>query len=568
MKKRQITNTIIFGIILFLSSCTNEPKQNHSEDAKNMQPIFQKLSPSESGITFSNNLKEDSVINYFTYPYIYMGGGVAIGDFNNDGLQDIYFTGNMVSNKLFLNKGNLNFEDITDISGTGGDSRWATGATTADVNADGWLDIYVSVSGKFATTKNMLFINNGLNNNGIPTFTEGAEKRGIADEGHNTQGVFFDYDKDGDLDLYVANYPPTHFKTPNYSYQIFIEKKAPEKSDKLYQNNGDGYFKDITKEAGLLNFGLSLSATVGDFNQDGWDDIYVSNDFATPDYFYINNGDGTFTDKIKEATKHTAYFGMGADAADFNNDGLLDILQMDMTPADNRRNKANMASMNIPAFWEIVSMGMHYQYMQNTLQLNNGTDQNGLPHFSDISRLAGMSSTDWSWAALFADLDNDGWKDVFITNGTRRDINNKDYFKKIEKASYQVKKSFKKLDLTLNMPSEKVGNYAYKNNGDLSFTSIIKDWGLAHEGFTNGAAYADLDNDGDLDMVINNIDEPAIVFKNKTSDLNAGNYLRFKLTGSDKNLFGIGTKILLKNKNQIQYQELTLSRGFQSSVEP
>ena len=570
MSKLPLT-LFLFAVIIFLTSCTEERKEALPDTASKTIKIFDQLSVEASGITFSNDLKEDSVINYFTYPYIYMGGGVAIGDVNNDGFSDIYFTGNMVENKLYLNKGEKGkpeFTDITTAAKVGGDDRWVTGVTMADVNADGWLDIYVSVSGKFTTKKNLLYINDGVLKNGIPSFTESAEERGLADEGSSTQGTFFDYDKDGDLDLYVANYPYTSFKTPNYSYQYLIQKKETAKSDKLYQNNGDGFFSDVTEEAGLLNFGLSLSATVGDFNKDGWEDIYISNDFATPDYLFFNNGNGTFSERLKETTQHTAYFGMGVDVGDFNNDGLLDILQMDMTPEDNRRNKANMASMNIPAFWEMVNMGMHYQYMQNALQVNNGIAADSLPHFSDISQFAGMSSTDWSWAGLFADLDNDGWKDIFITNGTRRDINNKDYFNKIENAPYQVRKEFNNLDLTRNMPSEKVDNYAFKNNGDLTFDPVVKDWGLSFRGFSNGAAYADLDNDGDLDLVVNNIDEPSVIYQNKTSDKNLANFIRVQLKGDEKNFQGLGTKVLLKNKGTIQYQELTLSRGFQSSVEP
>lgn len=555
--------------LCWLSACEEEQVAKQGKTKQNISKIFEKLSAQESGIRFTNNLKEDSVINYFTYPYLYMGGGVAIGDVNNDGFQDIFLTGNMVSNKLYLNTGkDLVFKDITEIAKVGGDDRWMTGVTMADVNADGWLDIYVSVSGKFASKKNLLYLNDGILKDGIPSFTEVAEERGIADEGSSTQGTFFDYDKDGDLDLYVANYPSTHFKTPAYSYRIFLDQKKPEKSDRLYQNDGNGFFKDVTEAAGILNFGLSLSATVGDLNQDGWEDIYVSNDFAAPDFLYLNNGDGTFREVCKQATQHTSFFGMGTDIGDFNNDGLLDILQMDMTPEDNRRNKANMASMNIAGFWEIVNLGMHYQYMQNTLQINNGITGDGIPHFSDVSRIGGLSSTDWSWAGLFADLDNDGHKDVFVTNGTRKDINNKDYFNKIEKATYKEKQSWTKLDLSKGIPSERIDNYVFKNNGNFSFTPVVKEWGLSHEGYSNGAAYADLDNDGDLDMVINNIDDPSIVYRNTTVDQGLGNFLRIKLQGTDKNPQGLGTKITLKNNDQLQYQELTLSRGFQSSVEP
>lgn len=550
------------GLALLAACATPEEQKEDVTTPK----IFEKVAKSTSNLEFSNDLKEDSIINYFTYPYIYMGGGVATGDINNDGLPDVYFTGNMVENKLYLNKGDLSFEDITETAGVGGDDRWMTGVTMADVNADGWLDIYVSVSGKFTTKKNLLYINNGLNEAGVPTFSEEAAKYGIDDEGSSTQATFFDYDLDGDVDLYVANYPFTHFKTPNYSYQLFREKKDPENSDRLYKNTGDG-FVDVSEEAGILNFGLALSATTADFNQDGWPDLYVSCDFATPDFFYFNNGDGTFTDRSQEVTNHTAFFGMGTDAADFNNDGLIDLLQLDMTPEDNRRNKANMASMDIPGFWEIVSFGMHYQYMQNALQLNWGVADDGLPHFGDVSRLSGIALTDWSWAALMTDLDNDGWKDIFITNGTRRDINNKDYFNRIDARTYQEKQESSDLQLAVNIPAEPVDNYAYRNNGDLSFTHVSEDWGLSHVGFSNGASYADLDNDGDLELIVNNIDEPVSIFKNLSSE-NGAHYLQVKFKGPEKNPLGLGAKVEIVSAGQTQVQELTMTRGFQSSVEP
>ena len=558
---------ILSTLFLLLTSCKND-EVNKRADLSSAPTIFSALSPTESGISFANTLKEDSIINYFTYPYIYMGGGIAVGDVNNDGLQDLYFSGNMVDNKLYLNQGNLKFKDITEVAKVSSDDRWVTGVNMSDVNGDGLTDIYISVSGKFTTTKNQLFINQGNNKDGIPTFSDEAESRGVADEGNTTQGTFFDYDRDGDLDLYNANYPATGFKTPSYSFALFMKNPKLEKSDKLYQNDGQGNFTDVTESAGLANFGLSLSATVGDVNQDGWEDIYVSNDFASPDHFYFNNGDGTFTDRIQEVTQHTAFFGMGCDMSDFNNDGLLDILQMDMTPASNRRNKANMASMDIPRFWEIVNNGLHYQYMQNTLQMNNGISEDGQPYFSDVSRMTGMATTDWSWAGLLADLDNDGYKDAFITNGTRRDINNRDYFTKIEKANYQEKQKFNYLDLTLNMPSEKVDNYAYKNNGGINFTDVTTEWGISFEGYTNGATYADLDNDGDLEVIINNIDAAAIVYKNLSVESNFGNYLKIKLQGQKNNINGLGTKITLHNNKDLQYHEHTLTRGFQSSVDP
>ena len=560
-------NVYMITLLLLGISCEQE---HPSDDQQQNQlvKIFERLTPEQSGITFTNTLTEDSVVNYFTYPYIYMGGGVAVGDVNNDGLQDIYFTANQVDNKLYLNRGDLMFEDITEQSGVAADDRWVTGVTMADVNHDGWMDLYVSVSGKWATTKNLLYLNQGLDENNIPTFVEAAEAAGIADEGKSTQATFFDYDRDGDLDLYVANYPYTSFKTANASYRFMMDRKEPEKSDKLYQNQGDGTFEDVTEGAGLLNFGLSLGVVVDDFNQDGWEDLYVSNDFATPDYFYFNNGDGTFSEKVKETTAHTAYFGMGIDAGDLNNDGLPDLVQMDMTPADNRRNKANMASMNPPAFYEMVGLGLHFQYMQNSVQLNQGVRDNGDPFFSDMARITGMSSTDWSWAGLIADLDNDGWRDVFVTNGTRKDINNKDYFAPIDKASREEREKMDLLELSRNIPNEEIDNFAFKNNGDLSFSQVTEDWGLSFKGFSNGAAYADLDNDGDLEVIINNIDNHSVIFKNLSSEQKRQNYLRVALKGPEKNPDGIGAKLMLKTGDQEQYQFHTLTRGFQSSVEP
>lgn len=559
---------ILISILVLFYNCSKNSKKTITSTK-----IFKQLDVHDTGIAFNNKLTETDTINYFTYPYIYMGGGVATGDLNNDGLPELFFTGNMVKNRLYLNSGNLKFIDITEKSGIGGDNRWMTGTTMTDVNNDGLLDIYVSVSGKFTTTKNLLYINNGNDDKGVPIFKEEAEKYGIADQGQSTQATFFDFDLDGDLDLYVANYPITNFKSSNSDYKQKIDDRTHKDSDHLYRNNNNGTFTDITKEAGLLQFGLALSATVGDVNNDGYPDLYVSNDFASPDYFFINNGDGTFTEKSKKMTKHTSFYGMGVDIADFNNDGLLDIVQMDMTPEDNRRSKANMASMDTDVFWEGVSLGFHHQYMKNSLQLNTGLNTNGEPVFSEISNLAGIATTDWSWASLFADLDNDGLKDLFVTNGSRRDINNKDYFRKIGEItntylSNDSKKGFSQLNLIDKMPSEELDNYAFKNNGDLTFSKNNKAWGISYKGFSNGASYADLDGDGDLEIIINNIDDTASIFENLTSDNKENNFLRFKLNGSSSNPFGLGTKISIKYNNSIQYNELTLTRGFQSSVEP
>ncbi len=544
----KIIYLISFSLLLLLSCKKQDKKQ------------FSILPANETGITFSNDIKETDSLNYFNYPYMYMGGGISAGDINNDGLVDLFFTANMKSNTLYLNKGNFKFEDITDKANIAGDDRWVTGTTMVDINNDNYLDIYVSVSGKGNNRNNLLYINNGDN-----TFTENAKDYGIDNNGHTTQSTFFDYDNDGDLDLYLANYPPTPFKSPVELYYYKSKNPKIEESDILYRNNGDGTFTDVTIQAGILNFGLSLSATSGDFNEDGWKDIYVSNDFDSADYLYINNKNGTFTEIAKEAVNHTAQYGMGADIADYNNDKLLDIAQVDMTPEDNRRSKANMASMNPIGFTKMVKAGLNHQYMQNCLQLNRGNDANGNPVFSEVSRLAGISTTDWSWSILFADLDNDGWKDLTISNGTRRDINNRDYFNKLKSRNHfgGVKLSAEEIQ---QIPSEKVSNYIYKNTKDYTFKNMVTEWGWEEKTFSNGAVYADLDNDGDLDYVINNIDQEASVYKNNNLDNN--NYLQVTLKGPSNNKNGLGAKVYLTANNIEQYNELTLTRGFQSSVAP
>lgn len=543
---------VFFALILVSISACTDKKEDQSQNK-----IFNRLDEKETGISFVNTLTENDSLNYFTYGYIYMGGGVSAGDINNDGLIDLFFTGNQVPNRLYLNQGNLKFEDITKKAGISGDSRWYTGVTMADVNADGHLDIYCSVGGKFGPRENQLFINNG-----DLTFTEKAEAFGLDDANNSVQSTFFDYDLDGDLDVYVANYPPTPFNAPNQHYLLKKSFTKDEETDRLFRNDGDT-FTDVTEMAGLKTFGLSLSATVGDINQDGWPDLYVSNDFSSPDLFYLNNKNGTFTETVKQLTKNTAFYGMGVDIADINNDALLDIFQVDMTAEDNRRSKANMASMNPQLFWSTVNSGFHYQYMQNSLQLNNGNVNDSLPDFSNISRLAGISSTDWSWGPLLADLDNDGWKDIFVANGTRREINNKDYFRRLETSKHRQDSLLEK---SLAMPSERIDNYAYKNNGDLTFRKMNQEWGISFEGFSNGSVYADLDNDGDLEIVTNNIDDPACFFENTSASQN--NHITLTFKGPENNLNGIGVKAYLKTKKNTQFQELTLTRGFQSSVAP
>ncbi len=547
---------LVMAIIGILGSCNEKAADPDKE--RTIKKVFREIASSTSDITFTNTLTETDSLNYFTYGYLYMGGGIAAGDINNDGLIDLYFTGNMVPNALYLNKGDLQFENISVSAGVAGDDRWYTGVTMADVNNDGFLDIYCSVGGRSGIKTNQLFLNNG-----DETFSERAEQFGLAEDGNSVQTTFFDYDKDGDLDAYVANYPPTPFDAPNQYYSYKMQSPKTIETDKLFRND-NGQFTDATEASGVTSFGLSLSATVGDMNNDGWPDIYVSNDFSTPDLFYINNKNGTFSEVVKEVTKQTSFFGMGTDIADVNNDGWLDIFQVDMTAKDNRRSKSNMASMNPKLFWNTVGSGFHYQYMQNSFQLNNGILNDTLPDFSNIARLTGTSSTDWSWAPLFGDFDNDGHKDLFITNGIRREINNRDYFIGYKKAG-KPKDSL--LERSLAIPSEKIDNFMFRNTGNLDFEEVNDAWGISHKGFSNGSVYADLDNDGDLEIVTNNIDEPAKLYENLNP--NANNFLSLDFKGSVNDVFGSSVKVYLYLEDgHFQFQEMTFTRGFQSSVAP
>lgn len=545
-------------IVIFLLLTLSWACENTSPDRPEMGTHFDAVPAEYSGLSFSNDILENDTLNYYTFPYLYMGGGISLGDINNDGLVDIYLTGNMVANRLYLNKGGLQFEDISEQAGVAGDDRWYTGTTMVDINADGWLDIYVCVSGKHPPFNNQLFINNKDN-----TFTEMAAEYGIDDASTSIQASFFDYNLDGLLDLFVGNYPQIPVSQGNAFYSMRMQSNLPEESGHLYQNTGNGSFTDVTAKAGVQNFGLTLGLASSDLNQDGYPDLYVSNDFNVPDYLYLNQQDGTFKEVIKEATRHTSLFGMGTDAADFNNDGLIDLAQVDMTPEDYKRAKTNMASMSPGTFWEGIELGFHYQYMQNSLQLNNGITREGMPIFSDISRLAGMATTDWSWGIQFMDLDNDGWKDVFISNGMKRDVNNNDILTQSDPNSFF---GATELDYT-DLPSQPVDNYAFQNQGGLRFAKTTKEWGLSHKGFTNGFAYADLDNDGDLDLVMTNLDEQMSLYQNNTSP-EQQHYLQLQLHGPTNNPLGIGAKVYIETDETEQVQELSLTRGFQSSVAP
>ena len=520
---------------------------------------FVKISPSRSGIDFTNELIENDTLNYTKFPYMYMGGGVSVGDINNDGLDDIFFTGNLVANKLYLNKGNMKFEDISSTAGVTGNHQWFTGSTMADVNNDGWLDIYVCVSAKYQPSDNLLFINNHDN-----TFTESAKAYGINDKSSSVQATFFDYNNDGLLDLYVANYPIVLVSMGAEFYREKMKENKFEESGHLYRNNGNHTFSDVTDEAGVRNFGMSIGVVAVDFNNDGWKDLYISNDFNPPDFFYLNNGDGTFSEVVKECTFQTSIFGMGLDAADINNDGLLDMYQIDMTPPDHYRRTVNVIPMRQETFDSSMAYGFHYQYMQNSLQLNNGIFDNK-PVFSNISLFAGVAYTDWSWGGLFMDMDNDGLKDLFVSNGVLKDINNQDilpsprsdmYFRK-QKTEYRPEL----------FPCTPVPNYAFRNNGDLTFSDKSLPWGFSEPTLTNGISCSDLDNDGDLDLVVSNVNKISAVYENRVAD-KENHYLKIKLHGPEHNPFGLGSIVFVRTGNVTQKQELTLTRGYQSSVSP
>lgn len=564
-------NKRAFFLLLLLTNLL-ACKKDSTETPNSSKPLFELVKSQDSNIEFNNLLTVSDSLNYFTYRYFFMGSGISIGDFNSDGLEDIFFGGNVVDNQLYLNKGNLQFEDISKSAKIEAKDRWIFGSSVIDINGDGLLDLYLSVAGqKSANKENILYVNQGLNQNGIPTFKDRAKEYGIADKGNSVQSTFLDYDQDGDLDLYVANYPEAKFDFKSDDYKRIADQKDIQLSDHLYQNNGNGTFTDVTVQANVLNYGLSIGIIATDFNNDHLTDLYISNDFHTPDKFYINNGDGTFSDQLNQSFQHTSFYGMGVDAADYNNDGLVDLLQVDMTPPDNYRSKANMASMNPKDFYRLDDFGYQRQYMYNCLQENQGIRSNQLPFYADLAKMHNVGSTDWSWACLFADLNNDAFKDVFITNGTRREMNNKDYFKWLKRIDTQQKIKHKEISLqqlTEKMPSFKVDNLVFENQGGKTFKKSNKNWGIEFTGFSNGAAYADFDNDGDLELLLNNVDSVACLYQNLSRENTPQHFLQLKLKGPKNNRLGLGTKITLKTKTTTQYHEQTLVRGYVSSVSP
>ncbi len=568
-------SSILVCTLLLLASCTSQERGDRArgEDGSAQKKLFALLPPERTNIYFKNTLSAQPTPhkNELTYEYFSSGGGVAVGDLNGDGLDDIYFTANMSYNKLYLNKGNMVFEDVTRISGVAGrKNTWKTGVTMADVNGDGLLDIYVCYSGELPLERRVdeLYINQGTDENGVPHFEEQASEYGLANPHSSTQAHFFDYDRDSDLDLFLLTHNVK--STPRQGSRGTrrrLEEEDPVNGVRFYENKG-GHFEDVTERVGIRSSSLTygLGAMVSDINKDGWPDIYVGNDYSPPDYLYINNGDGTFTNKIKSSIGHTSRASMGVDIADINNDGWSDIVVLDMLPEDNRRQKLLFMPNDRRSFKQNVQSGFHYQYMRNTLQLNNG---NGT--FSEIGQLAGISNTDWSWAPLVADYDNDGKNDLFVTNGILHDITNRDFLR--YRVNYLIKNNYDLtpkdlLHLMEKLPSSDLTNYAFKNTGNLQFKDVSTAWGLARPLISNGAAYSDLDNDGDLDLVTNNVNDYASVFENRASEITGNNYLRIDLKGSGGNTYGIGSKITLYTNGTEQYKEQMPTRGYLSSVSP
>ncbi len=547
MKWSQFLPLFVLSFLFF--SCKQQ--ENVVLDEKETT-LFTLVDNDHTQINFENKVTENVYFNFLNYSYIYNGGGVAVGDINNDGLEDIYFTSNQGKNKLYLNQGNLKFKDITAEAKVEDEEGWTTGVTFVDINADGWLDIYVSKSGSLNNhehRKNKLFINQKDN-----TFIEKAAKYGIDHYGFTTQAYFFDYDLDGDIDLYLVNHRQDFENNTNINPQI-QQNIQPYSSDQLFRND-KGYFTNVTQEAGVANNAWGLSAAIGDFNGDTLPDIYVANDFLQPDYLYINQADGTFKDNTLKHFNHISSNSMGSDYADINNDFQPDLIVLDMLAEDYGRAKQNMATMSTDNFNKLVQMGYHYQYMSNMLQLNNS---NGT--FSEIGQLAGISKTDWSWAPLVADFNNDGFNDIFITNGIEHDLSNQDFRNQMRDNIMKRKKVTLEKAISM-MPSTKLSNYIFKNNRDLTFSNTTKKWGLDHKVNSNGAVYSDLDNDGDLDLIINNQAEQASIYRNNSKN----NSCTIILNGPKLNTKGIGSKIYVFTDSLKQFKELQVSRGFQSSV--
>lgn len=573
MARSSFKEIIWLCLLLLLASCSNQEEGAKGViGAKGLD--FTILDSATTGITFSNDLKETLYMNGLFYEYFYNGAGLATGDFNKDGLIDIYFISNLHENELYLNKGNLQFEEVGIIAGLTGRAKFPTGVTTVDINHDGRLDIYICASGKFRDPnmrRNELYINEGNNEDGVPVFKEQGATYGLDLPELSTQAAFFDMDRDNDLDMFLINHDVDIYGEDKIA--DYLNQEGVLSGERLYRND-NGKYTNVTSASGIINNRLSygLGLGIGDINNDGWQDIYVSHDFSGEDHLYINNQDGTYKEEGNEALRQMSYFSMGNDIADFNNDGWLDILTVDMVSEDNYGIKTSMSGMNPSQFFNLVGLGLNYQYMFNALQMNRGI-QNGNESvvFSEIGHLAGLPNTDWSWAPLFVDMDLDGDKDVFIANGVKRDFRNndfinyhKEYRKELGKAKSIDEETYIK-NVMGKMPDRNKPNYFFRNNGDLTFTKEIGPWSSIATS-TNGASYADLDNDGDLDFILNNMDAPAQIYKNNAIEKRQGNFLKISFQGAGKNTLGIGARVKVIHAGEVQIYENQVTRGFQSAV--
>jgi hypothetical protein len=544
---------------------------------RHQETLFQRISSSHSNIEFNNTIVENDSINPLDVVNIYNGGGVGIGDFNNDGLPDIYLGGNMVSSRLYLNRGDFKFEDITEKAGVEGMGRWARGISVVDINNDGLMDIYVcnTIYKDSTRRQNILYINQGLDKDGIPHFKDMAAEYGLNIKGQSTMASFFDYDNDGDLDMYLAVNEASNGENANV-FRMRDVKNTKQSWGKLYRNDWDSalghpVFHDVSFAAGIRGLGYGHAATICDINNDGWKDIYVSDDFLSDNILYINNHDGTFTDKVKDYFKHTSYNSMGQDVVDINNDGLPDVIELDMNPQDNYRKKMMLASDSYLTYQNFDAFGHEYQYVRNTLQLNQGprvgeNDSIGIPAFSEIGFLSGISQTDWSWSPLVADFDNDGYRDLVVTNGFPRDVSDHDFMAYRDDNAGTVTKA----QLLEKIPQVKLHNYAFRNKGDLTFSDETSGWGLTQPTYSNGAAYADLDGDGALDMVINNENDEALIYRNTSRDRDTvtTHYLKIKYKGDKRNIGGIGAVAsIYYDHGKKQVYENNPYRGYLSSME-
>ncbi len=523
--------------------------------------LFTLIEADESGLDFQNQIFESDQVNIIDLEYVYNGGGVSMGDFDNDGLQDLFFTGNMVPNKLYLNKGDLEFEDISEAAGIGGNYKWKSGSALVDINSDGWLDIYVcaTISGDSTLRRNMMFVNQGAKKNGSVSFLDEARAYGIDYSGFSSNAGFFDCDNDGDLDLYIL----TDSKLPGtpVTWRPKVNDGTSINTDKLFRNNGDGTFTDVSRASGIICEGYGLGLAFLDVNRDGFTDVYVGNDYITNDILYVNQGNGTFKNEIDKYIKHQSKFSMGNDVADINNDGFLDIITMDMLPETNFRKKTVIGGAGYISYINDLKFGYTHQYVRNMLQLNNGNNT-----FSEIGQMAGVFQTEWSWSPLFADFDNDGFRDLIVTNGFPRDVTDRDFISFRQQSHGLLSRQ----DLLKEVPSVKVPNSIFRNKGDLTFSEVTKDWGFDTPSFSSGAAFGDLDNDGDLDYVVNNLNEKVFLYKNNLYDKEErkNHFLRIKLKGNKGNLSALGTKLTLYQKNKtIQYAEHAIYRGYISTVE-